>query len=294
MRGCYAARGGVPIAIGTSHGSIGEATERNAQHGAIRSMLLNKDWYGYFLKLRWGAVRTMTPRRTVHSRGLRLTLQCDNRITHYRWRTYNSKESETLDWIDQWVRDGDTVFDIGANIGVYSLYIARRHPRANVVAFEPEYANLHLLRDNIVENGLQERIDVYGMALSNHSGVSYLHLQDLTPGAALHSESLQPLTLTHSQRPVIWREGIYATTLDQFCEQTGLQPHSLKIDVDGGELAVLEGGERTLRSEHLRSLIIETDPQLRDACAKRLSDAGFHQSRWEPERRGMNEIWVRR
>ncbi|OGW92370.1 MAG: hypothetical protein A3D28_02830 [Omnitrophica bacterium RIFCSPHIGHO2_02_FULL_63_14] len=261
---------------------------------AVGAVVFNKDWYGYFLNMRWQAVRALTPRRIVRSRGLRLTLQCDNRITHYRWKTYNAKEPEMLDWIDRWVHDGDTIFDIGANIGVYSLYMALRHPQAKVVAFEPEYANLHLLKDNVVENGLQSRVDVYGLALSNHSGVSYLHLQDLTPGAALHSESRERLAVTDSQLPVIWREGIYTTTLDRFCEETGRQPQGLKIDVDGAELAVLEGGSQMLCSEGLRSVIIEMDAKVRESCASRLSDAGLQRAWWEPGRRSSNEIWVRR
>ena len=76
------------------------------------------------------------------------------------------------------MRSGDIFFDIGANIGVYTIYAALRHPGARVVAFEPEYSNLHLLRDNIIENDLQDRVEVYSVALSNHTGLSHLHIQD--------------------------------------------------------------------------------------------------------------------
>lgn len=254
-----------------------------------------RDWQGWVRSLRWRAVQSLAPRRVVKSRGLRFTLQCDNPITQYRYRSYNAKEPETLDWIDRWVRSGDVVFDVGANTGVYTLYIALRHPDARVIAFEPEYANLHLLRDNVVANGLQDRVEIYPLALSNRVGLSRLHIQDLTPGAALHTESTTSLVVTCAQRPVVWREGIAAITLDAFCEETGLQPNGIKIDVDGTEPAVLAGGKRTLESTALRSVIIEfpADRLSREQCEKLLRAAWLQREWSDPSGRSKNELWVR-
>lgn len=232
--------------------------------------------------------------RQVRARGLEFRLPCTNWITRYRCQTYNSKEPETLDWIDRWVRDGETFFDVGANIGLYTIYAALRHPGARIVAFEPEYANLHLLKDSIMENGLGDRVEVYSLALSNRSGISFLHIQDLTPGSALHTESPEPLTVTRTQRPVIWREGVCAITLDEFCEQTGRQPHCMKIDVDGTELAVLEGGTRTIGSEMFRSLMVEMpeEAQAREGCLQWLLKAGLRCA-WRPSSGSCaNELWV--
>lgn len=259
--------------------------------------MFHRDWRGDALsKIRWQAVRALAPRRTVRSRGLQFTLSCDNWITQYRWASYNTKEPDTLDWIDRWVRDGDVVFDVGANIGVYAIYMALRHPRARVIAFEPEYANLHLLRDNIFANGLQDRIEVYAMALSNRSGLSHLHIQDATPGAALHSESPRPLQATLTNRPVIWREGIYSVTLDHWCRERAVGPNAIKIDVDGTECAVLEGAAGTLRSPALRSCIIEwpDGAPARDTCARLLAGAGFDRAEDGSPARRANAVWTRR
>jgi len=262
---------------------------------SLRPLTIIRDTGRFCLGLGRRAAHAIITRRTVYSRGLRFTLQCDNWITHYRWKSYNTKEPETLDWIDTWIQDGDTFFDIGANIGVYSIYAALRHPRARVVAFEPEYANLHLLRDNVVANGLQGRIEVYSPALSDRSGISYLYIQDLTPGAALHTESKEPLSLTLTQHPVVWREGICTFTLDAFCDETSLQPNCLKIDVDGTEPKVLEGAARTLASPQLRSLMIEMPQEsgARNACEKLLDSAGLRCEWRDPLLKSPNEIWVR-
>lgn len=258
-------------------------------------LALAKDWRRSVWRLRRRAARSLVPRRTVYSRGLSFTLQCDNWITHYRWQSYNGKEPETLNWIDSWGQRDNTFFDIGANIGIYTVYASLRHPGARIVAFEPEYANLHFLRDNIVENGLQDRVEVYSIALSNHVGLSYLHIQDFTPGAALHTESTEFLRVTRADQPVIWREGIYTVTLDQFCEATGLQPNYIKIDVDGTEPEVLEGAIAMLSSTSLRSLLLElpNEEHAREACERLLGLARLRRQWRDPLGVSPNEIWVR-
>lgn len=251
--------------------------------------------FDFLSQLRWRAIHAVVRRHTVYTRGLNFTLQCNNRITHYRWASYNGKEPETLNWIDDWVQEGDTLFDIGANIGVYTLYAALRHPTVRVIAFEPEYANLHLLRDNIIENSLQDRIEVYSIALSNLSGISRLHLQDLTPGSALHTESKENLQMTLTHHPVLWHEGIVIFTLDSFCDATGAQPNCLKIDVDGTEAKVLEGAIRTLSSRSLRTVIIEPpdERQVHDRCQELLFNAGLRRVWSDPFGKSFNEVWVR-
>lgn len=252
------------------------------------------DWMA-LSELRWAIPKLLTPRRTVRSRGLRFTLQCDNPMTAYRWRHFNTKEPETLNWIDQWVRDGDTLFDVGANIGVYAIYAAVRHPRLRVMAFEPEYANLHLLRDNILQNALQDRIQVYAIGLSDRTGLSQLHIQDVTPGAALHTESMRPIQETLMQRPVVWREGIGVWTMDAFCRESGLYPNAIKLDVDGTEHQILGGAAQVLAIPQLRSIIMEPPPidDARRACEQLLRQAGFCRPMEQSANQANNEVWVR-
>jgi FkbM family methyltransferase len=243
--------------------------------------------------VRCAVANALTRRRRVSTRGVSFTLPCDNPITHFRWRSYDSKEPGTLDWIDGAFDGVDVFFDIGANIGQYSLYAALRHPRLRVVAFEPEYANLHLLRDNIVANDLGARIEPYALALGERSGLSLLHLHDLTPGAAMHSEAAEARGRTDSGHRVLWSEGICVMRLDDFCAQRGMRPHAIKIDVDGAEGRVLEGARATLAAEELRTVLIELpdDHAERDRCTGLLRDAGL---RPMPRAAGaVNEIWRR-
>ena len=246
------------------------------------------------LRARWALVGALAPRREVRTRDLRLTLRVENWITHYRWATYEEKEPETLDWIDSDLRDGDLLIDVGANIGVYTVYAALRHAGLRVIAFEPEVANAHLLRDNIVANRVADRVDAYAVALGAHEGLGTLLVQDLTPGAALHSLASAAADRTPDGRRVVFRQGVIATTLDRFCERASCRPNALKIDVDGTEPEILAGAAATLAAPELRTVLIEMPAVVEDAvrCRTLLAAAGLRRIVGRISASG-NEIWSR-
>ena len=157
------------------------------------------------------------------------------------------------------INNDNVIIDVGANIGIYSVYAALRKPTATVYAFEPEYSNLHQLKQNILENALTRNICPYAIALDENTGISQLHVQDTTPGAAKHTVSKQKLTNTHTGDDVVWREGVATMTLDEFCVLSQVKPNLIKIDVDGTETAILKGGQKTFSNSDLRTVYIEVD-----------------------------------
>ena len=124
----------------------------------------------------FSAINNLRSVSTVKARGLRFNLISDNWITKFRARTFNEKEPKMLDWLDNNLRSNDVFFDIGANVGIYSVYAAKREPQSMVYAFEPEYSNLHLLKQNIINNNLLDNVICYSIALKNETGISYLHI----------------------------------------------------------------------------------------------------------------------
>ncbi len=209
-------------------------------------------------------LRLLRSQNSVYSRGLKFKLVTNNWITKYRARTFNDKEPETLDWLDQNLRDGDIFFDVGANIGIYSIYAALRSPKTTVYAFEAEYSNLHELKQNILLNSLAKRIYPYSMALYDNTGISQLHIQDTTPGAALHSVLTQDCEKTQMGHAVVWKEGVATITIDDFYKISGIIPNILKIDVDGNELKILNGARKIFMKKNFRSIIIEMIDSLPD------------------------------
>ncbi len=234
------------------------------------------------------AIRDLSFSRTIQSRGLTFKLITDNWITKYRARTFNEKEPEMLDWLDHNLLDEDVFFDIGANIGIYSIYAAIRKPNAKVIALEPEYSNLHELKQNILKNKLTNNIFTYSIALDESSGISHLHIQDETPGAALATVYSDNLTVTATDHPIIWKEGVATMKIDDFSDTIGLKPTMIKIDVDGNELSILKGGEKTLNNPKLKTIFIEVDYK-NIGCEEILADYGFVLTNTF----GDNQIWNR-
>ena len=76
-----------------------------------------------------------------------------NELTKYRATTFSTKEPETLRWIDEFGGKG-VFYDIGANIGLYSIYNSLKHPKSITIAFEPSSSNLRVLTRNISINNL--------------------------------------------------------------------------------------------------------------------------------------------
>ena len=73
------------------------------------------------------------------------------------------------------------------DVGIYSIYAALRKKGANVHSFEPEYANLNLLKNNVIINSLNKKINLYSFAFGEKCEISNLYIQDFTPGSSLHT-----------------------------------------------------------------------------------------------------------
>lgn len=249
------------------------------------------DWRYPFMVAGWQVAALLTRRRRVSCNGVVFTLPCSNWITHFRWYLFNTKEVEVRKYIDDHVREGDVFFDIGANIGVFSMYAARKFKDIKVYSFEPEYANLNLLKENIFQNDVSDKVSSYGVGISDFTGLSQLHIQDVSMGAAASTESRTAITRTDEGYAVVFREGIATITLDDLCRQLGVVPNTLKIDTDGNELKILTAAGQTLKDPRLRSLVIEIpDEDKGKACRAALEAAGFHPV-WQDPEHTRNEVW---
>src|ERR1700686_2346137 len=94
-----------------------------------------------------------------------------------------SKETDTIQWIDGF-EDGAVLWDVGANVGIYSLYAAIQK-NVSVLAFEPSAANFHVLTRNIHLNKLGDRVTGYCIAFSGRTQLGILNMASPLMGAAL-------------------------------------------------------------------------------------------------------------
>ena len=186
------------------------------------------------------------------------------------------KEPWTVAWLDASVRPDDVVYDVGANVGVFSLIAAANlGRRGTVVAFEPGYANFSRLCENIRLNRFTRRIVPVPVPLSNRCGLQGFRYKSLEPGQSRHRFAAQPWNpmvdkTKASDQPVL------AISLEHAVRDFGFPPPTLmKIDVDGAEDLVLAGAGALLQAETLRSVIAEIDPQCEAAVLDTLERAGL-------------------
>jgi len=136
---------------------------------------------------------------------------------------------------------GMCVFDVGANIGYYTLLAARAVGAAGAVyAFEPEPRNFALLSRNVAENGFTN-VRLFNAAVSSRPGSARLHLDDANFGA--HSFEAGSVR-TSSGRFV----DVDAVSLDGFAEKARVFAAGVvvKVDVQGAEAFVVAGGHGLL------------------------------------------------
>jgi FkbM family methyltransferase len=160
-----------------------------------------------------------------------------------------SKEPGTLDWITSEMKPGHVFFDVGANIGAYTIVAARQvAPGGKVYAFEPHGPNFARLIDNITYNRLQDIVVPCSFALNNTDGYLNFNYESLVAGT---SKSQLASTLTAASPPAAYQiaELKHAVSIDLLiaCGRVD-PPHHIKIDVDGNEYLILQGMAKLLES----------------------------------------------
>ena len=147
------------------------------------------------------------------------------------------------------LKKNSTFFDVGANVGMYSIFAAIIS-KANVYSFEPESNNFQTLMANIVLNNLIEKINCYPIGLSNETSLTTLYLNSFKAGGAHHIVG-ESLDHNLQQRESILKQGIFSTTIDSLISEWKLPaPNYLKIDVDGIEYKIIEKSKNLLQNKN--------------------------------------------
>ena len=175
--------------------------------------------------------------------GLRLC--AGEHVSHAHIRgTY---ELETQKAIAEALRPGMVCYDLGASIGYLTLLMARTASR--VYAFEPAPHAQNVLTAHIRENGLQDRVELIPTVVADRPLKVRFSL----------SRSAYGSRIVEANRDCEHIE-VTATTLDTFVE-THEPPDFIKIDVEGAESAVLEGGRRVLERRPIICVEIHSHEQ---------------------------------
>lgn len=175
---------------------------------------------------------------------------------HCAWRISSlyTKEPDTIAWI-RGMKPGELLWDIGANIGQYSVVAAKHGLR--VVAFEPESQNFMVLIRNIAMNQMLEKIMAYPFCIGEGHKIELLRLSSLVQGGSCHSFGTD---MNYKGEVKGWAgvQGSVSFSVDQLVGEHGFScPDHIKIDVDGLESSVLLGMEGALHK--VKSVLVEMD-----------------------------------
>jgi FkbM family methyltransferase len=169
-------------------------------------------------------------------------------------------EQNEIEFIKKYLNEGDVFIDIGSNIGLFSLIGAKYVGKSGkVFSFEPAKRTYQRLIENIKLNNLQN-IFALNMAISNIKGIFKLNISDTKYDAW---NSFGKPTAGEIKKT----EDVITTTIDDFVSEYKLNNISLiKIDVEGWEIPVLQGGKELFSSKHAPTLLVEfTDENAKNA-----------------------------
>lgn len=180
---------------------------------------------------------------------------------------FQTDEPEMLAWIDGF-KAGETFWDIGANIGLFTMYAAQRKD-LTILAFEPNGLNFGITIEHMVLNKLDAYAQCFCVAFAQKTEIGHLVCSDAEVGQAGNNLVEEDGTSITRENTNTFRQAVPVYSIDDFITAFGLAiPDHVKLDVDGLEHIILRGGTKTL--SQIKSLMIEIEGD--DARKKELLD----------------------
>ncbi len=183
-----------------------------------------------------------------------LKMKCDlSKLMQNELFFFGSYEEEDCRWWMQMVRDSTVIFDVGANVGLYSLLAASSNGKATVHAFEPTPILASAVAENARLNGLKN-IVINQMAVSETNGEVFLNFCAGRDGS-ITNEGMNFVT---SEKLQAEGEAVESVALDSYCQKHGINSIDLmKMDIEGGESSALLGAQELLKRGAIKCILLE-------------------------------------
>ena len=180
-------------------------------------------------------------------------ISINNSHEFHRAVTFHSKEKDTLAWLKNYL--GFDFVDIGANIGIYSLFFSKISQNSKIYSFEPDASSFISLVKNISVNSLTN-IKAFCIAIGRKKGFYEMNFHEYVSGAGAGSiDSEYKFTNSKNKRKYI--QQTLCMTLDDCAELIRPNKCIVKIDVDGPEYEIIESAKEFLSSKKVESVLIE-------------------------------------
>lgn len=200
-------------------------------------------------------------------------------------------EPETLQWISG-MEKGAVFWDIGANIGLYSLFAGQRGD-LDVSGFEPSALNYGLMAEHIVLNKLDKNVSALCVAFGDETGL--LRLYGASADAGHASNTIGAAENQFGEFEAQYEQMVPVFTVDDYCQIFKCKtPNHIKLDVDGLEANILRGASKTLKKISSLMIEIEGEQDRRDEILKLIKAAGLKEKELEIRgEKARNRLFIR-
>ena len=200
------------------------------------------------------------------SSGKNLKFFVPNYLTNLLVKEFYTKEPETINWIDNFDKTKKITFwDIGSNIGLYSIYAASTIKDISVVSFEPSTSNLRILSRNISINELGEKIKIFQLPLGEKENKFLNFYERKFNEGDSHNSLDENIDFEGKKINKTNSYNIFSTNINKIIEDKILDvPNYIKIDVDGIEHLILKGGDKLLNNLKVSEIQIEINENFKE------------------------------
>ena len=265
---------------------------------------MSKTWAGAFVRATELGLRLFRPKRRWIIRSLiygrmngtvpvstrlgELTFHICNRQTLKFAHDFETFEPDTLRWIEQ-LPDDAVLWDIGANVGMFSLYAALR-PGLRVVAFEPAASTYDTLVKNIQLNNLGSSISAYCIALGDSTRCNVLRMSSFEAGHYMHGlQSDDPPDDGEAGGDL--EQPVLEMSIDDFVRVFSPPlPTHIKLDVDSNENEIIAGARGVLAGDRVRSVQVEMNGAL-DSPRNRQIQKSLEEHQFRPLPKEDDGFW---
>jgi FkbM family methyltransferase len=196
--------------------------------------------------------------------GIDIKFVCESPREESRIEQYSrlSKEPETYEWIDRFVKPGDVFYDLGSNTGGYSLYVGKKYQNMKIFGFDPDVQNICQFNKNIMLNNLATCVSAFCICIADCDSMAEMFMiSDEGLFSAGHSGNMvNKNTNRDGEQKVMAKIGSLQLTIDTLIERFSFPcPNHIKIDVDGDEGKVIAGALKTLDRQEVKTILVELD-----------------------------------
>ena len=164
-------------------------------------------------------------------------------------------EPEVWGFVKNYLRPGMVVFDLGANLGQYTLLSARCvGEKGQVHCFEPSERIFTELQFNVENNNFSDICTLNNVAVSDKEGIA--QLSKYQPGGEVYGSLGSQNWASDSK--IVGHEEVRTITLDTYVKKQGINDvHLIKMDIEGAELLALRGADELLSKNNSPAIVLE-------------------------------------